>query len=645
MTTAKPLWQPAQEHINRTQMHAFMTKAAQKYGFDPDWHSLHKWSITRRDEFWMEMFDFAEIKATKPATKVESGEGMLATEWFTGLEFNFAAHLLRHDDDHIAIEAEDERGKTRSITYKAMRDQVARIARAMRECGVKKGDRVGGFLPNIPEAVVAMLAASSIGAIWSSCSPDFGISGVFDRFGQIEPTMLFAADGYSYNGKPIDSLERVAGIVERIPSIQSVVIVPFLNDSPDVSSIPGATLWSDFLAEPCELVFEPLPFDHPLYIMYSSGTTGVPKCIVHGAGGTLLQQMKELILHCDLRREDTLFYFTTCGWMMWNWLVAGLGAGATIALFEGNPGYPTISHLWEFAERIGITVFGTSPKFVASCENAGIKPGSEQNLSKLRAVLSTGSPLTVENFHWVYDNVKRDLQLSSICGGTDIISCFMLGNPMLPVYAGEIQCLGLGMDVRTLDLEGDPVTGEKGELVCCAPFPSQPTGFWNDKNNEKYHGAYFEHFPGIWRHGDFVEITERGGVIVFGRSDATLNPGGVRIGTAEIYRQVEAMDEIVDSVVVGKETADADVEVCLFVVLRDGATLDDELVGRIRKRIAEGASKRHIPRHIKAVSAVPYTISGKKVELAVTRMIHGQEVPNRDALANPDALEQYAGIV
>jgi acetoacetyl-CoA synthetase len=628
-------------------MYAFTARMAAKYDFAPDYPSLHRWSIARRDQFWKEMFDFAGIHATKAATAIEIGGGMLGTKWFPGLEFNFAAHLLRFNDDRVAIESEDELGRTRSITYRELSDQVARCAAALRDTGVKRGDRVGGFLPNIPEAVVAMLATASLGAVWSSCSPDFGIDGVFDRFGQIAPKVLFAADAYSYNGKTIDSMDRVRGIVAKIPSIKQVVVVPFINPVPDLSGLKRAMLLAEFLSKDVgqSTPFEAVPFDHPLYIMYSSGTTGIPKCIVHGHGGTLLQHMKELILHCDLRRDDTIFYFTTCGWMMWNWLVSSLGVGATVVLYEGSPTHPEAEHLWRMAERLGITVFGTSAKYIAACEKLGLRPGSQHNLSKLRAVLSTGSPLTIENFRWVYDNVKHDLQLSSICGGTDIISCFMLGNPMLPVYAGEIQSIGLGMDVRAFDDDGKSVIGQKGELVCCTPFPSQPTGFWNDPDGEKYRKAYFDVYPGVWRHGDFVEITERGGVIVYGRSDATLNPGGVRIGTAEIYRQVESIEEIVDSVVVGKNTADADVEVCLFVVLREGLRLDSALIDKIKARIVEGTTRRHVPKHIKQVTAIPYTISGKKVELAVQRMIHGQPVPNRDALANPAALDQYAGIV
>ncbi len=625
-------------------MHAFMIAMAKRYGFTPDWQNLHKWSVTNRERFWHEMLRLAQIKTHTPVQYVTQGSGMLGTKWFPGVNLNFAEHLLRFNDERVAIESEDELGRTRSITYRQLHGQVARCQAFLKSAGVGRGDRVGGYLPNIPEAIIAMLATTSLGAIWSSCSPDFGIDGVFDRFGQIAPKVLFATDGYSYSGKPIDSLERVRGIVAKIPSIQSVVVVPFLNDKPNVDSVPKAVIWDGDGFKSGHLSFESVPFDHPLYIMYSSGTTGVPKCIVHGHGGTLLQHMKELMLHSDLRRDDVIFYFTTCGWMMWNWLVSALGVGATVVLFEGNPFHPDPRHLWRMTERLGISVFGTSAKFVAASEKAEIHPAKEHNLSKLRAVLSTGSPLTIENFRWIYREVKPDVQLSSICGGTDIISCFMLGNPMLPVYAGEIQCKGLGMDIHAFDADAKPVVGQKGELVCRSPFPSQPIYFWNDPDGKKYRGAYFEHYSNVWRHGDFVEITERGGVIVYGRSDATLNPGGVRIGTAEIYREVEQLPEIVDSIVVGKNTADADVEVCLFVVLRDSAKLDDALINKIKNRIAEGATKRHVPKHIKQVTAIPYTISGKKVELAVANMIHGQPVLNKDALANPEALEQYRAV-
>ena len=681
------LWRPTDARVRQSQMFAFMTEMAQRYEFAPHGTALHRWSVERRDQFWGEMWKLAGIPSSQPATQVCAGEGMLGTSWFPGLQFNFAQHLLRFDDERVALHAVDELDRTRTITYRQLRGEVARLASAMRAAGVARGDRVGGFLPNIPEAVIAMLATVSLGAIWSSCSPDFGTQGVLDRFGQIEPTLLIAADGYSYNGKKIDCLERVRGIVEKIPSIRHTIIVPFVDAAPKIDSVPMAQLWSRFLDGTCvdaagsdrlesrshstvepalsalepalraggpalraggpafQPVFEPVPFDHPLYIMYSSGTTGIPKCIVHGHGGTLLQHMKELMLHCDLQRNDKIFYFTTCGWMMWNWLVSSLGVGATVVLYEGSPSHPTLDHLWRLADDIGITVFGTSPKFIASCAAAGIDPIRQHKLTNLRAVLSTGSPLTVENFRWVYEHVKKDVQLSSICGGTDIISCFMLGHPMLPVYAGEIQSLGLGMDVQAFGPGGKPVVGEKGELVCCSPFPSQPVGFWNDPDGSKYRKAYFAHYPGVWRHGDYVEITARGGVIVFGRSDATLNPGGVRIGTAEIYRQVEAVEEVADSIVVAKKTADGDEEVCLFVVLKPGLTLDTSLEKKIKQRIADGTTKRHVPRYVKQVTAIPYTISGKKVELAVTQMIHGERVLNRDALANPQALDQYAGIV
>jgi acetoacetyl-CoA synthetase len=579
-----------------------------------------------------------------------TGSGMLGTKWFEGMKLNYARHLLRFDDEQDALLYENELATCGRLSHRELRAEVARCAAALRQTGVRPGDRVGGFLPNTPEAIIAMLAAASLGAIWSSCSPDFGVRGVLDRFGQIAPTVLVATDGYTYGGKRFQTLSRVAEMLPQLPSVRQVVVVPFVDARPDLHDVPKAVLWRDFLGplnQPAPaLTFEEVPFDHALFIMYSSGTTGVPKCIVHGHGGTLLQHMKELMLHTDLRAGQRIFYFTTCGWMMWNWLVSGLGVGAALVLYEGNPGHPTLDRLWQMAEQTKLHVFGTSAKYIAACQKAGLHPGREHDLAALRCICSTGSPLSAELFRWVYDEVKADLQLSSISGGTDIISCFMLGNPLLPVYAGEIQCRGLGMDVQAWNANRQPVIGEKAELVCCQPFPCQPVEFWSDPDGVKYRAAYFDYFPDtcVWRHGDFIEIADTGGVIVYGRSDATLNPAGVRIGTAEIYRIVEGLPEIADSLVVGRDTPDEDVEVCLFVVLRPGLALDAALEKKVRAVIAEGATRRHVPKHIRQVQAIPYTISGKKVEMAVRQMIHGQAVPNRDALANPDVLDEYRAV-
>jgi acetoacetyl-CoA synthetase len=649
MTARAKLWEPAPERVRQTQMFQFMTAIARKHGIGAEWEAFRQWAIERSDLFWDELWRFAQVEPTAPATQIVSGTGMLGTKWFDGMRLNYARHMLRFNDDADAIIFEGELGQSVRITHRELRAEVARCAAALRAAGVKFGDRVGGFMPNVPETVIAMLAAASLGAAWSSCSPDFGVRGVLDRFGQIEPTVLVATDGYTYGGKRCETLARVAEMRQQLPSVRRVVVVPFLDERPELGGIRDAVLWRDFLGpvdRPAPaLSFAEVPFDHPLFIMYSSGTTGVPKCIVHGHGGTLLQHLKELMLHCDLRAGERSFYFTTCGWMMWNWLVSGLGVGAAVVLFEGNPGHPTIDRLWEMAARLKVNLFGTSPKFLGTCQKAGLHPGQQHDLSDLRVVCSTGSPLSEELFRWVYDEVRADVQLASICGGTDIISCFMLGNPMLPVYAGEIQCRGLAMDVQAFSDEGRPVVGRKGELVCCRAFPSQPTGFWNDPNQEKYKAAYFERFPGVWHHGDYVEITEHGGVVVYGRSDATLNPGGVRIGTSEIYRVVEGIPEIVDSIVVGKDTPDADVEICLFVVLRPGLKLDEALEKKLRVAIAEGATKRHVPRYIRQVSAIPHTISGKKVELAVRQMLHGERVANRDALANPEALDEFRDVL
>jgi acetoacetyl-CoA synthetase len=508
---------------------------------------------------------------------------------------------------------------------------------------VGKGDRVAAFVPNCPEAIIAMLAAASRGAIWSSCSPDFGINGVADRFGQIEPKILFCADGYYYGGKYFDSMPTVRGLVERIDSIERVVVIPFSGREPAAFDDLPATEWTEFAVPDAALTFVSLPFDHPLYILYSSGTTGVPKCIVHGAGGTLVQHLKEHVLHCDIGADDRLFYFTTCGWMMWNWLASGLAAGATLVLYDGSPFHDDGRVLWAMAAEEKITVFGTSARYIAAQEKAGLHPGRDFDLASLKSVLSTGSPLAPASFDYVYDAISADVRLSSITGGTDIISCFATGNPLLPVRRGEIQCLALGMDVAIFDDDGNPVSGKRGELVCTRAFPSMPVGFWNDPDNARYHAAYFERFPGVWAHGDYAEITASGGMIVHGRSDAVLNPGGVRIGTAEIYRQVEKLPEILESIAIGQNWKD-DVRVVLFVVLRDGVALTAALEARIRKVIRDNATPRHVPAKIVAVAEIPRTRSGKIVEIAVRSVVHGDPVRNTEALANPAALENFRDL-
>jgi acetoacetyl-CoA synthetase len=587
----------------------------------------------------------------------------LGPRWFTGARLNFAENLLRYSDEREALVSWDEGGRRAALTYGELQESVAALAAALRAHGIVPGDRVAGFMPNIPETVVAMLATASLGAIWSSCSPDFGVKGVLDRFGQIAPRVLFTADGYRSAGKEIDSLERVRDIVDQIPSIERVVVVPWMRPHPGIGVIRSGVSWSDFIRPQAtghrpqdgaesrvtshESRFTRFPFNHPLYIMYSSGTTGLPKCMVHGAGGTLIQHLKEHQLHADLHREDRLFYFTTCGWMMWNWLASGLATGASLILYDGAPLAPKTSILWDMAEAERITVFGTSAKYIAAAEKAGLEPGRTHDLSSLRTILSTGSPLAPPGFDYVYEKIKRDVCLSSISGGTDIISCFAGGNPTGPVWRGELQALSLGMAVEVFDENGRSVRGEPGELVCTKPFPSMPVSFWNDADGAKYRAAYFEHFPGVWRHGDWAELTPHGGMIISGRSDATLNPGGVRIGTAEIYRQVEQLPEIVESLVIGQEIGDAkdrDVRIVLFVRLREGLVLDDALRERIRRQVRENASPHHAPKVIVQVADIPRTISGKITEMAVRDIVHGRPVKNVDALANPQALELYRNL-
>ncbi len=640
---SEPLWTPSPGRIAGANLTRFIAYVNERCGLAVDgYDALYDWSIASPADFWESLWHFASIRHSVPYRSVLENPVMPGARWFSGSRLNFAENLLRFRDARPALISVREGGEVDArVSYAELYAMTARLARFLTESGVAAGDRVAGFLPNRVETLVAMLATTSIGAIWSSCSPDFGFKGVMDRFGQIRPKILVSADGYFYNGKSFDCLERAAHVATEIDSIERVIVVPFVSAAPDIDAVPKAIAWQAALAnDASEIAFAQLPFDHPLYIMYSSGTTGVPKCIVHGAGGTLVQHAKELLLHTDLGRDDVVFYFTTCGWMMWNWLVSSLIAGSALVLYDGSPAHPDAAALWKMAQDLKITVFGTSAKFLGMCEKADVHPAADFDLAALRTILSTGSPLSIEGFEWVYREVKQDLQLASICGGTDIVSCFMLGSPISPVWAGEIQKRGLAMKVEAWDESGRAVVGRKAELVCSAPFPSMPVYFWDDPGDRKYLDAYFSEYPGVWRHGDYIEMTPRGGVVVYGRSDATLNPGGVRIGTAEIDRQVEALDEVVDCLVVGQQWRD-DVRVILFVVLRPGLVLDGALTAKIGNQIRRNTTPRHVPSKVIQVPEIPRTISGKKVELAVTRIIHGQEVKNRDALANPAALAAF----
>ncbi|MEX2299495.1 MAG: acetoacetate--CoA ligase, partial [Bryobacterales bacterium] len=569
---------------------------------------------------------------------------MPGARWFEGAHLNFAENLLRYNDDQPAIVAWNESGAKRSLTFAYLNAEVSGLAAALRDAGVLPGDRVAALMPNVPETLIAMLAAVSLGAVWSSCSPDFGAKGVLDRFGQIEPKVLFTVDGYHYGGKRIELAERIEEIAKQLPATEKIVVIGYLEAEPTLPT-PNSVRYSDFTAseESPRMEFEQLPFDHPLYIMYSSGTTGLPKCMIHGAGGTLLQHLKELVLHTDVKRGDRVFYYTTCGWMMWNWLVSSLAAGAAVVLYDGSPIHPKKDILFELAEQERLTVFGTSAKYLAMIEKEGLAPRDSHDLSAMRALLSTGSPLAPQSYDYVYEKVKTDVCLSSISGGTDIISCFALGNPIGPVYRGEIQTRGLGMKVEIFNDAGESVRGEKGELVCTKPFPSMPVAFWDDPQGAKYRAAYFDDYPDVWRHGDWAELTEHDGLVIYGRSDATLNPGGVRIGTAEIYRQVEQFEEVAESLVIGQDWR-GDLRIVLFVRMREESTLSGELQEKIRKGIRENASPHHVPKKIIQVADIPRTISGKITELAVREVVHGRPVKNRDALANPEALELYRNL-
>ena len=637
----QPIWIPSEEKIENSLMYKFIQECPGNF---KSYFDLHKWSIDDMESFWSQFWNFSNIAYSKMYETVLENPVMPGAKWFSGSELNYAENLLKGNPDQDAIISLGEEGYIQSLTFRELNQKVSSIQKGLINLGVKKGTIIAAFVPNCAETVIMMLAASSLGAIWTSCSPDFGAKGVVDRFGQVNPHILITSNGYSYNGKLFKLDEKVNGVLELIDSIQHVIEINFVDIVSDFKH-ESIIKFDKLLENEGDLPeFEQLPFDHPLYIMYSSGTTGPPKSIVHSAGGTLIQHMKEHQLHCDVKSgESKMFWFTTCGWMMWNWLVSGLSSGATIVLYDGSPSYPNLGKLWNMVDDLQITHFGISPKFLSACDNNKIIPNKFCKLETLQSILSTGSPLMEEQFDWIYDNVKSDLHLSSISGGTDIIGCFLAGSPIIPVFRGELQCPQLGMSVQSWNDQGQSVIGESGELVCTKPFPSMPISFWNDPDNSKYHSAYFDEFEGVWTHGDYLEINENGGAIIYGRSDTTLNPGGVRIGTAEIYRSLENFQEVLDSVVVGKPEA-SDVSIVLCLKLADGLIMTEELENKIKLRIRKSTTPRHVPNYVFQVMDIPYTISGKKVEKAVLHSILGKKIKNKDALSNPESLEEYANL-
>jgi len=637
------LWKPDQERVAASQMTAFTRYVEEKTANHfSDYQALWQWSIQSPEDFWPAVWEFCEVQASRSwDTALENPHQMPGAKWFNGAKLNFAENLLEGGkDEAIAILFRNEIGQSREIRRGELRLEVARVAGWLQEQGIGPGDRIAAWMPNLPETVVMLLAAATLGATFSSCSPDFGIQAVVERFGQIEPVLLLVTDGYMYGGKTFEVLPKVQKLLESVPSIQHTLVVPYSSEPVNRINVPNSQWWDEVGSTGTPLEYLQLPFDHPLYILYSSGTTGTPKCIVHGAGGTLLQHLKEHRLHTDLRGGDRLFYFTTCGWMMWNWLISGLATGAAIVLYDGSPMQPDANVLFQLAEELEIDVFGTSASYLTALEKRGVRPGKQYNLGRLRTILSTGSPLSDESFSYVYREIKADLCLASISGGTDIISCFVLGNSNLPVRRGELQCRGLGMAVDIFNAQGKSLVGEKGELVCTRPFPSMPLGFWRDETGSRYHNAYFDRYRNVWCHGDFAQLTEEGGMIIYGRSDAVLNPGGVRIGTAEIYAQVILVDEVVDCVAVGQEWK-GDSRIVLFVQLQKGSLMDAPLEEKIRRQIRSGASPRHVPAAILTVPDIPKTRSGKISELAVRNAIHGHPIDNLEALANPEALHGF----
>jgi acetoacetyl-CoA synthetase len=642
-TVSQPLWEPSADRIAGSRLTAFARHLRERTGRTfPDYASLHQYSIAQMPEFWSAFWDFASIAGQRGTRVVEGFPRMPGTRFFGDARISFVENILRGDPAATAVVAATEEGQLRQFSYAELERDVRRAAAALSRDGVVAGDRVAGFVANIPEAIVAALGCAAIGAVWSSCSPDFGVQGVLDRFGQIDPAVLIAVDGYRYGGKTFDCRAKLRECDKQLKTVRRTVVIPFANDA---AEIPSSVTWSDWLSsvEPQSGPFEPFSFDHPLYILYSSGTTGAPKCIVHGAGGTLLQHLKEHQLHCDVQSGDRVFYFTTCGWMMWNWLLTSLASSAAVVLYDGSPFHPDGRRLFDLVDETGVTLFGVSAKFIDAARKAGLTPARTHHLTTVRTITSTGSPLAAESFEYVYREIKQDVHLASISGGTDIVGLFVGGNPNAPVWTGEIQCACLGMDVHAFDDSGRSVRGEAGELVCKSPFPSMPVKFWNDPDGAKYRAAYFEKFPGVWSHGDWMRFTEHGGVVIYGRSDATLNPGGVRIGTAELYRQVEQLPEVVESVAVGQRW-EADERIVLFVRLRDGIELDEALRARIISRIRSQTSPRHVPARVVQVADIPRTKSGKIVELAVRAVIHGQPVKNREALANPEALDLFRDL-
>lgn len=637
------LWSPGKDKIEKSHLHAFAKAVGQA---DKDYAALWRWSVNDIEGFWSAFWDYAEVIGQKGQVVLKDGEQMPGAAFFPEASLNWAENMLKRRDDSTAIIFRDERNRERQLSFDEVSKQVSSFQQYLKEAGVTKGDRVAGFMPNIPETIIAAVATASLGAIWSSASPDFGVQGLLDRFGQIEPKILISVDAYYYGGKTVDCLAKIKEVCPQIPSIDHVVIVPFVNQDVDVSDFK-AVKYPEIMADhpPTEPTFLRVDFNHPLFIMFSSGTTGIPKCIIHGHGGTLLQHMKEHQLHCDIKRDDRVFYFTTCGWMMWNWQISALASGATLLLYDGSPFYPKPEALWDYTSAHKASLFGTGAKYIDALKSHGLRPGDHFNLSDLKTITSTGSPLVHESFDYVYDAIKSDVHLASISGGTDIVSCFVLGNPISPVYRGEIQGPGLALAMDVFDDNGKsmPEGAGSGEMVCTKPFPSMPVGFWNDLDGKRYHAAYFDRFPNVWCHGDWIERTQHDGFIIHGRSDATLNPGGVRIGTAEIYRQVEQVPEVLESIAVGQNFKD-DERVILFVRLKDGADLSDELISKIKKQIKDGASPRHVPAKVIQVTDIPRTKSNKIVELAVREVIHGRPVKNIESLANPEALEQYKNL-